>query len=211
MRIAILFTRSKLRPAANDAVAGLFCDKQGSWEVENVGKCQTAGTYLVWIYFDIFCIILWYGSPDSNVYCLPVLVMCVVPGKVAVGWSGWLSWFCSCWWDSAQFPRNICSWIKPYEVYLFLSNSDARTSKIQAKREKSQDRKKSPTSWSMLASPIGLPHTLRQSSEAVGFCKTCPTSWVMMSREALEALVGTREGHTKTRWIDGWIDRWTDK
>lgn len=111
MTIAIPFARSKLRPPANDACGGRqTCDKQGSWEVENVGKCQTAGTYLVWI----FCIILWHGSSDSMI---PALWHLLPSCFGDVPWDGhWLSWFCSCWWDSDQFPRNICSWIKPYEV-----------------------------------------------------------------------------------------------
>lgn len=80
MRIAILFTRSKLRPAANDAVAGKLVTSKAHerWKMLESAKPLV----LTWYgYFDIFCFILWHGSPDSNIYCLPVLVMCVVPGK----------------------------------------------------------------------------------------------------------------------------------
>lgn len=68
MRIAILFTRSKLRPAANDAVAGKLVTSKAHerWKMLESAKPL---------------VLTWYGSPDSNIYCLPVLVMCVVPGK----------------------------------------------------------------------------------------------------------------------------------
>ena len=72
MRIAILFTRSKLRPAASDAVAGKLATIKAHERWENVGKLEI-------LYCDMDHQTASYQH--SDMYCLPVLVMCVVPGK----------------------------------------------------------------------------------------------------------------------------------
>lgn len=82
MRIAILFTRSKLRPAANDAVASKLVTSKAHerWKMLESAKPQV----LTWYgNFVLFCDMdhLTASYQHSDIYCLPVLVMCVVPGK----------------------------------------------------------------------------------------------------------------------------------
>ena len=63
MTIAILFTRSKLRPAANDAVAGKLVTSKAHerWKMLESAKPLV----LTWYgYFDIFCIPLRVSPAD---------------------------------------------------------------------------------------------------------------------------------------------------